>query len=68
MSCLIHRLRAACRTIMQKQMQPEPTGRAKITKAFCLPSSHVIHTVGPIYPEVVCNHWLINVADNCLMK
>ena len=29
----------------------EPTGLAMITEGFNLPSKHVIHTVGPIYPE-----------------
>jgi len=35
---------------MQKQNHAEPTGQAKITPAFNLPSKFVIHTVGPIIP------------------
>lgn len=42
------RLRNACAEIMEKQGYPEPTGRAKITPAFNLPSKYVIHTVGPV--------------------
>lgn len=46
-------LRAACDVIMQQQGHPEPTGNAKITPAFNLPSQFVLHTVGPIiYDEV----------------
>ena len=41
------RLRAACHRLMEDQGEDEPVGAAKITPAFALPSSYVIHTVGP---------------------
>lgn len=40
-------LRDACKKISDGN---EPTGKAKITPAFNLPSKFVIHTVGPIIP------------------
>jgi O-acetyl-ADP-ribose deacetylase (regulator of RNase III)/DNA-binding HxlR family transcriptional regulator len=41
-------LRLECAKIMQEQGHPEPTGTAKITPAFNLPSDYILHTVGPI--------------------
>ena len=41
-------LRLECSEIMRKQGHEEETGKAKITNGWNLPSSHVIHTVGPI--------------------
>ena len=43
-------LRAACQKIMAAQGHDEPTGSAKITPAFNLPSKFILHTVGPIIP------------------
>ncbi len=41
------RLRDDCATIMRLQGHPEETGRAKLTRAYHLPSRYVAHTVGP---------------------
>lgn len=41
-------LRLACDELMKEQGYDEPTGKAKITPAFNLPCSYVLHTVGPI--------------------
>jgi len=43
-------LRNACDHLMKEQGHTEPTGEAKITPAFNLPSRYVLHTVGPIIP------------------
>ena len=41
-------LRLTCDDIMNRQGYDEPTGKAKITPAFNLPSRYILHTVGPI--------------------
>ena len=46
-------LRLECARLMDEQKGSEPTGRAKITKAYNLPCRHVIHTVGPIIQGAV---------------
>ena len=46
-------LRNYCAGIMEEQGYPEPTGQAKITPAFNLPSKYILHTVGPIVDGVL---------------
>ena len=41
-------LRLFCDDIMRRQEHEEPTGSAKITPAFNLPCTFILHTVGPI--------------------
>lgn len=48
-------LRLECARLMEEQGHPEPTGMAKVTDAFNLPSKHVIRMVGPIAQGVVFN-------------
>lgn len=62
-------LRLSCNDIMIKQGHDEPTGIAKITPAFNLPSKWVIHTVGPIiqtYPSKKQREQLASCYENCL--
>ncbi len=66
-------LRLECSRIMEKQKAKEPTGKAKITKAYNLPCRYVLHTVGPIiYGSVTrqdcdllsdCYHSCLELAD-----
>jgi O-acetyl-ADP-ribose deacetylase (regulator of RNase III) len=41
-------LRQECHRFIKQQGFEEPTGHAKITKGYNLPSNYVLHTVGPI--------------------
>lgn len=62
-------LRLACQRIMAAQGHEEPTGRARITPAFNLPSRFVIHTVGPVVEEEVTpaeDRLLASCYDHCL--
>lgn len=47
-TCAGVQLRLECARIMAGQSRGEPTGRARITPAYNLPSAYILHTVGPV--------------------
>lgn len=51
-TCAGVQLRWECARLMAGQ-EEEPTGSAKITKAYNLPCRYVLHTVGPVIQEAV---------------
>ena len=62
-------LRAECARIMEAQSHEEPTGAAKITDAYNLPSERIIHTVGPIangHPTNLHREQLASCYRSCL--
>lgn len=46
-------LRLVCQEIIDEQGRKEPVGKAKITKAYNLPSDYVLHTIGPFIRDKV---------------
>ena len=56
-------LRLICDKIMNEQGYDEPTGRAKITPAYNLPSKYVLHTVGPIISGHLTDQHCRQLAD-----
>ena len=60
-------VRRDCWKIMQKQQFDEPTGCAKITKAYNLPSKYIIHTVGPIVEDSL-EESHINLLEACYVN
>lgn len=62
-------LRKECARIMEEQGHEEPTGSAKITPAYNLPSERIIHTVGPIangHPTDLHREQLASCYRSCL--
>lgn len=62
-------LRLECAEIMRKQEHPEPTGKAKITVAYNLPSDYILHTVGAIIQDRVTDEdrrYLASCYTSCL--
>lgn len=53
----------ACDKLMTEQGYDEPTGKAKITPAFNLPCSYVLHTVGPIVSGILTKKHCEQLAD-----
>ena len=56
-------LRLACDELMTEQGCDESTGKAKITPAFNLPCSYVLHTVGPIVSGALTKKHCDQLAD-----
>ena len=58
-------LRLECARLMGAQGHDEPTGRAKVTPAYNLPSRFVIHTVGPIAEGHPTDRHRLDLASSC---
>lgn len=62
-------LRLNCAQIMHEQGHSEPSGEAKITPAYNLPSRYILHTVGPIVGDTLTDEHrqqLRNCYQSCL--
>ena len=58
-------LRLKCAELMDAQGTPEPTGQAKLTPAYNLPSRYVIHTVGTICQGHVVTPQNVRELESC---
>jgi len=58
-------LRLKCAEIMEAQGYAEPTGQAKITPAYNLPSRYVVHTVGTICERGIVTPRNIRELQSC---
>ena len=58
-------LRLKCDELMREQGHPEPTGRARVTPAYNLPSRYVIHTVGTICQNGVVTPRNVRELESC---
>ena len=58
-------LRIRCNELMEAQGHGEETGKAKITPAYNLPSSYVLHTVGPIISGPLREKDCVLLSDCC---
>ncbi len=56
-------LRLDCDRMMRRQGYPEPTGSAKLTGGYNLPSRYILHTVGPIVQGAVTEKEREKLAD-----
>ena len=62
-------LRLDCARLMVEQGHEEPTGRAKLTRAYNLPCDYILHTVGPIVEDRVTakqERLLVSCYRSCL--
>lgn len=62
-------LRNECHQMMKQQGFLEPIGKAKITKAYNLPSRYILHTVGPMINNHITSHdefLLASCYESCL--
>ena len=64
-TCAGIQLRLKCAELMAAQGGPEPTGQAKVTPAYNLPSRYVIHTVGTICRDGVVTPRNVRELESC---